>query len=79
MRVSVKLFAMLSRYAQGNAAGAPFEVEVPEGATLQDLLQQLNIPPDETKIVFVNGVIQSLDCRLNPEDIVGIFPPIAGG
>ena len=79
MRVSVKLFAMLSRYALGVAAGAPFEVQVPEGATLHDLLQQLNIPPDETKIVFVNGIIQELDYRLNPEDNVGVFPPVAGG
>lgn len=79
MRVSVKLFAMLSRYARGNAAGAPFEVEIPEGATVQELLQQLNIPPDETKVVFVNGIIQTIDSKLNPTDHVGIFPPIAGG
>lgn len=79
MRVNVKLFAMLSRYAQGKAPGAPFEVELSEGSTVQDLLQQLKVPPDETKVVFVNGIIQTKDFNLKPEDQVGIFPPIAGG
>lgn len=79
MQVSVRLFAMLSRYAQGNSAGTEFEVELAGGSTVQDLLQQLEIPPEKTKVVFVNGIIQTMDCKLDPEDQVGIFPPIAGG
>jgi molybdopterin synthase sulfur carrier subunit len=79
VKLQVKLFATLSRYANGLPAGTPFEVELPEGATLQDLVINLKIPSEETRVIFVNGVIQSLDWTLNPGDSIGLFPPIAGG
>ncbi|MGB9639391.1 MAG: MoaD/ThiS family protein, partial [Anaerolineales bacterium] len=37
------------------------------------------IPPEETKITFVNNQIQNLDYPLKEGDVVGIFPPVAGG
>ena len=79
MRVRVKLFASLRRFAEGLAPGTPFEVELPEGATLQIVVDQLKIPPEEAKVVFVNGISQPMDWSLSPDDEVGIFPPIAGG
>jgi molybdopterin synthase sulfur carrier subunit len=79
MRVRVKLFATLRRYAENEKAGVPFEVELAEAATLQELLIQLNIPVEEAKITFVNGVIQELDYVIKTGDEVGIFPPIGGG
>ena len=79
MRVHVKLFATLSRFSPGGLPGTPFEAEVPEGATLRDLADQLKIPLEETRITFVNGIIQPMDWALHPGDQVGIFPPIGGG
>jgi len=79
MKVRVKVFATLSRYVTKVSPGAPFEVELPDGATLEDLLQQINIPTDEVKTVFVNGRAQDPSYALQPGDEVGIFPPIAGG
>jgi molybdopterin synthase sulfur carrier subunit len=79
MRVRVKLFATLRRYAEKEKAGVPFEVELAEAATLQELLIQLKIPVEEAKITFVNGVIQELDYVIKTGDEVGIFPPIGGG
>jgi molybdopterin converting factor small subunit len=79
MKITVKLFATLSRYGQGQRAGTPFEIELTEAATLQDLISQLKIPAEETRTTFVNGIIQEPDCKLKDGDEVGIFPPIGGG
>jgi molybdopterin converting factor small subunit len=79
MKIRVKLFATLSRFSPGGLPGTPFDVELKEGATLQDLVNQLGIPAAETKVTFVNGIVQTLDYVLKPDDDTGIFPPIGGG
>jgi len=79
MRVTVKLFATLSQYGHGKRAGAPIEVELPARSTLRDLSSQLKIPPEATRVAFVNGIIQEPDCKLKEGDQVGMFPPIGGG
>ena len=79
MQVTVKLFATLTRYGQGKRAGMPFIVELSENANLYDLINLLKIPSKETRIIFVNGIIQESDYRIKDGDEVGIFPPIGGG
>ena len=79
MRVCVKLFASLSRYFSDAAAGIPFEMQVPEGATGVDLVDRLKLPHEEVKVFFVNGRARSMDWPLEAGDDVGIFPLIAGG
>lgn len=79
MLIQVKLFATLRRYAGDTSPGQPIPVELPTGATLQDLVERLGIPPDDTKVTFVNGRAQELNWVLQPGDDVGIFPPIGGG
>jgi len=79
MKIHVKLFATLSRFSPGGLPGTPFDVEVKEGTTLQDLVEQLGIPAGETKVTFVNGIAQTLGYVLQPGDDTGIFPPIGGG
>ena len=61
MRFTVKLYALLAAYVPGTRAAAPFEVELPEGSTIADLIQHLQIPPEEMKIAFVNGRMQPLE------------------
>jgi sulfur-carrier protein len=79
MHVTVKLFATLHRHSAVERAGMPFEIELPEDATLRNLIDQLKIPPEETRVTFVNGIIQEPDCKLKDGDVVGMFPPIGGG
>jgi molybdopterin converting factor small subunit len=79
LRVQVKLFATLAARRAGAPAGVPFGVELPAGATLADLAQRLDLPADAVKVIFVNGRARPLDWKLNPDDAVGIFPPIGGG
>ena len=79
MQVTVKLFATLTRYGQGERAGTPFIMGLSEKASLQELVEQLRIPPEETRVIFVNGIIQEFEYILKDGDEVGIFPPIGGG
>jgi molybdopterin synthase sulfur carrier subunit len=79
MRVYVKLFATLRRHVEGAASGIPFEVDLPDGATIADLIKQLSLPAEDVKIAFVNARARPEDWHLEPDDEVGIFPPIGGG
>ncbi|MBI1881407.1 MAG: MoaD/ThiS family protein [Chloroflexi bacterium] len=79
MQVQVKLFASLTQYMPGLRPGSPFEVGLPDGATLADLVRQLDLPQAEVKVIFVNARAQPLSYVLNPGDEVGLFPPVGGG
>ena len=79
IQVRVKLFATLCRYFGNALPGIPFEVEMPERATLSDLLNFLKLPHEEVKVFFVNGRARPIDWRLEPGDEIGIFPLVAGG
>ena len=88
MKVYVRLFAtlvqsvpeaVLARYPRGIRAGFSFEIGLPEGSTLADLVAHLDLPREEVKVTFVNGRAQESDYLLAPGDQVGIFPAVGGG
>jgi len=79
MHVKVKLFATLVGHIPGVQSGIPFDVEIPEGTTLADLIKRLKLPKKEVKVAFVNGRMEPQDFRLQGGNEVGIFPPIGGG
>jgi molybdopterin converting factor small subunit len=79
MRVTVKLFATLVRFKSGVRSGTAFEVELPGGAVVQDLIKHLGIPAEETRVIFINNIIEGTDSKLKEGDVVGIFPPVGGG
>ena len=74
MRIQVSCFATLSRYAPTDGF-----LEIKEGATPIDVIDQLSIPREEVKIVFVNGQNSGKEIELQEDDRVGIFPAIGGG
>jgi molybdopterin converting factor small subunit len=88
MQIRVKLFATLvrlapdrirARYPERIRAGAPLDVDLPEGSTLAELIDRLALPREKVRVIFVNGRVQPLDYVLTPGDEVGLFPPIGGG
>lgn len=88
MKVYIRLYSLLTRHIgkeilgqqpNGIRAGASFEVGMPAGSTLGDLVARLALPEELVKIAFVNGTQQELNYQLQPGDRVGMFPPIAGG
>lgn len=82
MRVDVKLFASLREKlppSSGRPAGKG-TVNLPDAATLGDLIHQLDISPDLAQMVLVNGEqIREFGRALTDGDQVSIFPPVAGG
>jgi molybdopterin synthase sulfur carrier subunit len=79
MHVTVKLFATLVRFKDGSRAAKPFDVELPEDSIVQDLIDVLKIPVEETHIVFINNIIEERGSKLKDGDVVGMFPPVGGG
>ena len=77
--VHVKLFATLRQYKPGLGIGEAFPVDLPDDATVGDLVRHLDLPKDQVKLVFVNGLFKGLDHLLADGDEVGIFPPVGGG
>jgi len=54
-------------------------IDVPEDCTIADLAARLGIPPELPWIALVNGHEAPGDQRLSPDDVVSMFPPLAGG
>jgi molybdopterin converting factor small subunit len=77
--VHVKLFATLRNRRPGLGIGEAFPVELADGATVADLIQQLDLQEVEVKLVFVNGIVRDKFHPLADGDELGIFPPVGGG
>jgi molybdopterin converting factor small subunit len=79
MKVRLSLNASLGDYSPEQDSGNPFTVELENGTTIGDLLDQLSVPADAPKILFLNGVHAERSTPLKNGDEVGAFPPVAGG
>lgn len=75
MPIELKCYATLAPLAPSNADAFPIQA----GETVLDVMNRLSIPPEEIKIVFVNGLAAELDKPLADGDRVGVFPPVGGG
>jgi molybdopterin converting factor small subunit len=79
MKVKVQLYAILAEYLPTNANNKTAILELLEGTTVQEVLNELTIPENMPKILLVNGRNAELDRVLVEGDTVSVFPPIAGG
>ena len=75
----VKLFATLRVHRPGLKIGEAFPVELPDGATVGDLVEELGLLEGEVKLVFVNALVREREYVLADGDELGIFPPVGGG
>jgi molybdopterin converting factor small subunit len=78
VRVEVRLFANLADY-RPEAGRAPVAVELPAGATVDELCRRLGIPEALPRLVLVNGQEAPPAACLGPGDVVSLLPPLAGG
>jgi molybdopterin converting factor small subunit len=79
MKIQVRLFASLGRYAPSGEGAEDHAVTLEEGATVGVLLDRLGVPAGVVKLIFVNGVHATPETVLRSGDRVGVFPPVAGG
>ena len=79
MPVQVILSATLRKYREDYDPLTGILVDVDPGTTVRDLIEKLGIPPDEVKLIMVDGVASSEDRLLQGEERVAFFPPVGGG
>ena len=75
LTIEIRLFATLQPYTPHNAAS--YHVEV--GTSIEMIVEALNIPKDQIKLIFSNGVRCDGSNIVQDGDRIGIFPPIGGG
>jgi molybdopterin synthase sulfur carrier subunit len=73
--IDLRLYASLQKYSPSDAGQFPIE----PGTCLLDLVKYLGIPPEQTKLFFINGVRGDPNTVLTGGERVAIFPPIGGG
>jgi molybdopterin synthase sulfur carrier subunit len=79
VEVEVHLFANLADYGPPGTRGGAGRVELPDGATVRDLLRRLRIPDEVPRLLLVNGRDVDPAVPLSPGDVVDVLPPLVGG
>lgn len=79
MKVDVCLYASLASRLPDRSRGNSCFMDLADGTTVAELLQQLGISVDQPKILFINGVHAKPEDVIKDGDRVAVFPPIAGG
>jgi len=73
--IDLRLFATLQKFNPVS----PDTFAITPGVTVRDMLEQLGVPIEKAKLIFVNGLKKDLDVTLKGGERVGIFPPVGGG
>lgn len=88
MRITFKLFAMLTDYLPRDATGRPasgnaVEVDLSEGTTVQQLVEHHALPAKWVHLVLLDGhylpPAERAQRVLRDGETLAIWPPIAGG
>ncbi|HET8542558.1 MAG TPA: MoaD/ThiS family protein [Anaeromyxobacter sp.] len=88
MRITFKLFATLGDYLPREhgghvRVGNELPVDVPEGTTVQAVVDRFPMPKALVHLVLVNGDFvlpgERATRALRDGDVLAIWPPIAGG
>lgn len=79
MKIEVALYATLSKYLPPGAQNKKAVIEVKDGATVREVMNQLGIPADLPTILLANGRQAPEGTVLKDGETLSIFPPLAGG
>ncbi len=79
MNVHLKFFATLRKHLPSGSQGNACNVKAPPGTRVIDLLARYGVLVDESVIILVNGLGADPGQLLNNDDVVAIFPAMAGG
>lgn len=80
MNIELRLFANLRKKLPPGSPRGKCELELPDRATIADVLARMGIPQKSAQMVLVNGD-HSRDFAhvLADGDVLSVFPPLAGG
>lgn len=79
MKLKVKLYGTLGDHIPGHKASEGMEVEIPNEASVKNLLDLLEISESRAGVLVVEGRILKRDDRIPPGVEVSIFQTVHGG
>jgi sulfur carrier protein ThiS len=84
MQITFKLYASLGDYLPADRRrGNELPLEVPDGATIEQVIAPFQLPSKLVHLVLVNGhyiaPAERATRPLQPGDVLAIWPPVAGG
>lgn len=83
MKIRLRLFATLQEYLPSGSANGEVLIDLPNAATIPDVLEVIGVPLNLAHILFVNGrhVLRPnlASHRLQNDDTLSVFPAIGGG
>jgi sulfur carrier protein ThiS len=79
MKVTVKLYGTWRERFPGYQHSQGIEVEIPDGATVQDLLALLEISESQGAVVIMEGRVLKADDQMRRGVPVDVFQSIRGG
>lgn len=80
MQITLKLMGVLRSKLPPDAVKGKANMEVNEGMTINQLLEQLDISSGHVHLVMLNDdMVEDADVSLSEGDVLTVFPPVAGG
>ena len=79
MEVRVKLYGTYSQRFPGYQHSQGIEVDIPDGATVKDLLALLEISESQGAVVIVEGRVLKADDKMQSGVPVNVLQAIGGG
>lgn len=84
MQITFKLYATLQHLLPPEAKENAVVIDVPEHATLHDVIDRFNVSHKDAHLVLINGRYFGAEDRetqglLAEGDVVAVWPPVAGG
>jgi sulfur carrier protein ThiS len=79
MKVKVKLYGTLSQRFPGYQHSQGIEVQIPEGATVKNLLALLEISGSQGAVVIMEGRVLKADDQMPHGVLVNVLQALRGG
>jgi molybdopterin converting factor small subunit len=74
--VHVNLYAGFRQKVGGQSS---VDVSIEAGETIEQLLEQLGVPLEKTRIIFCNNRLVDRTQTLTGGETIGVFPAVGGG
>ena len=79
MKIRVLIFGTLKRYIPNYDPKQGFEIEMPDGSRVQDLLAHLGIPKSEIPVITIDYRMAGLEDKLVDKSQVSLIQMAHGG
>jgi molybdopterin converting factor small subunit len=80
MKIELRLFASLRKRLPPGSPRGKCNLELPDGTTIGQVLEHVDIPHASAQMVLVNGDHdRNFERVLHNGDVLSVFPPVAGG